>query len=158
MPFAQYTKGMIVPIDSVGQIVVFEWNPYELHNKKTVKWKGIHTAGREQPLYQYGCGEAQVISVSIEVSRWNNSDFFVQGFFDSLLELTKPLVQGAGVNRPPRVQLILGASINMTCFIDDVHVRYGSHRGQMHHYTYLATSDLLLPKEGHVIIKFKEYK
>ena len=158
MSCATYTKGMIVPIDNVAQIVTFQWNPYELHLKKDIKWKGIHTAGREQPVFQYGCGEAQVLGLSIEVSRYNNSDFFVKGFFDSLLELSKPLVRGMGVNRPPRVQVILGASINMRCFIDDIHIRYGDHRGQQHHYTYLATPDLLLPKDGHVIVKFVEYK
>lgn len=155
---ADFTKGMIIPIDGAGQIVVFQWNPYELNITKATHWKGIHTAGREQPVYQYGCGEARVLNLSIEVSRDNNSDFFVVGFFDSLMELTRPYVFGMGVNRPTRVQVILGQSVNMTCFVDDVHFRMGSHVGQQKHHTYLATPDNLLPKEGHVIVKFKEYK
>lgn len=155
---APFTKGMIIPIDGSGPTVIFQWNPYEVHVKKDVKWRGIHTAGREQPIFQYGCGEARVLSLSVEVSRYNNSDFFVQGFFDQLQALAVPSVFGMGVNRPTRVQAILGQSINMTCFIDDVHFRYGSHRGQQHHFTYLATPDNLLPKEGHVIIKLIEYK
>jgi hypothetical protein len=148
---------MIVPIDNAGGIVTFQYNPYELHLKKEVKWKGIHTAGRQQPVFQYGCGEARVLGLSIEVSQANNADFFVCGFFDSLQLLAEPIVFGMGVNRPPRVQVILGDSLSMTCFIDDLHIRYGSHRGQQHHYTYLAHPDTLYPREGHVIIKFVEY-
>jgi hypothetical protein len=156
MPCAAFTKGMIIPIDPVAGVVVFQYNPYEIHVKKDIKWKGIHVAGREQPVYQYGCGEPVVLALSLEVSRENNSDFFVKGFFESLLMLTKPLVKNMGVNRPPRCQIILGQDINMTGFVDDVHIRYGSHRGQQH-YTYLANPDTLLPKEGHVVIKFVEY-
>jgi hypothetical protein len=149
---------MIIPIDDAGMPVIFQWNPYEVHIQKDIKWKGIHTAGREQPMFQYGCGEARQIGLSIEVSRMNNSDFFVQGFYEQLQDLARPRVRGMGVNRPPRVQLILGASLNVTCMIDNIHFRFGSHRGQQHHFTYLATPDMLLPKEGHVILKLIEYK
>lgn len=148
---------MIVPIDPVANIVVFQYNPYEVHFKKDIKWRGIHSTGREQPVFQYGCGEGKVLGFSIEVSRYNNSDFFVKGFFDSLLMFSKPLVKGMGIDRPPKLQIILGQDINMTGFIDDIHIRYGSHRGQTGHFAYPATPDTLLPKEGHVIVKFVEY-
>jgi hypothetical protein len=152
---ARFTKGMIVPIDGAGLPVVFQWNPHELQINKDVKWKGVHTAGREQPVYQYGCGEARSVGLSIEVSRMNNSDFFVKGFYEQLQDLARPRVRGMGVNRPPRVQLILGASVNMTCTIDNINFKFGSRsqKGQ----AYLATADWLLPKEGYVIMKFVEY-
>lgn len=153
----RFTRGMIVPIDGAANIVTFEWNPYEVQIIKDTHWRGIHVAGREQPVFQYGCGEAQKVVLAIEVSQTNNPDFFVRGYFDTLTDLARPYVIGMGVNRPTRVQLILGDDLNMCCFIERLGFRYGSHRGQTHHHTYLAHPDTLYPREGHVVIDLMEY-
>ena len=153
-----YTQGMIIPYPSddaeVG-IITFEYNPYEIHLDKEVQWAKVHVAGRDQPYMHFGCGEVQKLTLAIEVNKSNNSDFFVKGFMDDLNKLTKPTVQGAGMTRPPRVQLILGAHFGDSgdvFVVKRVHVRYGAHRGQQHHFTYLADNLSLLPKEGHVLV------
>jgi hypothetical protein len=146
---------MIIPIDG-GQSVVFQYNPYDVQISKSARWKGINVAGREQPVLQYGCGDAARVNLAIEVSNENNGDFFVKGFMDALLENTKPLSRGLGVDCNPRVQLILGASIDMCCVIDKLILRFGGR--QQNPYTYLADRVSLLPKNGHVIIDLMEYK
>lgn len=157
MPCADFTRAMIIPLESGGGPIIFQYNPYEFHIDKDIKWKGIHTAGRDQPHLEYGCGEARKISIGFEVSKYNNSDFFVIGYMRTILELSRPVVRGMGVNRPSRVQLIIGDSYNETCVIDDIKVRMGSHKGQQHHYTYLAEPISLLPKEGHILLRLLEY-
>jgi hypothetical protein len=153
---ANFTKGMIIPLEAFAEPVVFQWNPYEVHYDKVNKWAQLHPAGAERPIFHFGCGEARIISLSIEVSKHNNSDFFVKGWFDKLHKLTKPLVRGMGLNRPPEVQIILGGSLDAKAILKRVHFRMGSHRGQQHHFTYLAEPNMLLPKEGHVIIRAHE--
>jgi len=150
-----FTKGMIIPLEGGGVPIIFQWNPYELHIDKDIKWKPLHVAGAEAPYFEYGCGEARKISLGIEVSQDNNSDFFVKGYLDAIVQLGYPTVRGQGVNRPPRLLLNLGASLNVICLVDDVKVKYGSHRGQSH-YTYLAHPDTLLPKEGNVLVRLVE--
>jgi hypothetical protein len=157
MSCSSFTKALIIPLESGAPPIVFQYNPYEFHIDKDIKWKGIHTAGRDQPLLEYGSGEARRISIGFEVSKYNNSDFFVIGYMQSLLELSRPLVKGRGVNRPSRVQLIIGASYNETCVVDDIKIRMGSHKGQTSHHTYLADPVNLLPKEGHILVRLVEY-
>jgi hypothetical protein len=153
---ANWTKGMILPLEGFGSPVVFQWNPYEMHLDKTNKWAALHPAGGERPIFHYGCGEARIISLSIEISQHNNSDFFVKGWMDKLHKLTKPLVKGSGISRPPQVQVIIGGHLDCTAIIKRVHFRMGSHRGQQHHFTYLAEPNMLLPRDGHVIIRMHE--
>jgi hypothetical protein len=156
--YGQFTKGMIIPIDGGGGPVVFEFNPYEVHINKIVKWHPQYAAGREMPYWHHGCGESRVVSFSMELSRDNNSNSFVKSFIDSVLALTKPTVKGAGLDRPPKCQAILGASLTLTCIVHDVKVRFGSHHGQRMHYSYLADPGSLLPSEGHLITHLLEYK
>lgn len=148
---------MIIPLETGVQPIIFQYNPYEFHIDKDIKWKGIHTAGRDQPYLEFGSGEARKISIGFEVSKYNNSDFFVMGYMKSILELSRPIVRGMGVNRPTRIQLIIGLSYNETCVIDDIKVRMGSHRGQTGHHTYLAEPINLMPKEGHILLRLLEY-
>ena len=156
MSCSSYTKGLIIPVEINLAPVVFQYNPYEFHIDKDIKWKGVHTAGRDQPYLEFGCGEPRRVTFGIEVSKYNNSDFFVMGFIQTLLELSRPSVRGRGVNRPPRVQVILGASYNETCVIDDIKIRMGSHRANQH-IAYLADPVFLLPKEGNILIRLLEY-
>ena len=152
----QFTRGMIIPLEGGSGPIIFQWNPYELHINKDIKWKPLHVAGAEAAYLEYGCGEPRHISIGIEVSQDNNSDFFVKGQLDALLDLSKCTVKGQGVDRPPRLLLQLGASLSVTCIVDDIRVRYGSHVGQRHHFTYLAHPDTLLPREGNVVARFLE--
>jgi len=148
---------MLVPLDILMMPVVFQYNPYEIHEDSIADWQQLAVAGREAPYLHFGCGRVHRVSFSLEISRNDRGDNWVKTFSDSIRRLTKPLVRGAGLHRPTRVQAILGAHLNMTCVVEDAKVRYGAHRGMTHHMTYMAAPLTLLPRDGHITIHLFEW-
>lgn len=148
----QHTQGIITPIDGFMEPIYFQWNPAAVNIHKSSKWHPAAVAGRSQPVFQFGCGGSVDVSFSLEVSRWNNSDFFVKGYCDSILLLTEVV---PGLSRPPLVDLTLGDSLSLIGFIADVAVHYQSTSGGK---GYDADPNTLLPKEALVNIQFTEYR
>ena len=155
MNHQRYTRGMIISVDGSGGSVVFQYNPYEWDIDKSVNWKEVPAAGREQGYLEYGCGRARRVTLNIEVSKECNSEYFVQSFFDAILSMTQPSLVGMGASRPGKVQVIIGASFNMTAVIEKVKIRFAPRKGG--NGFYMADPVTLLPKEGTVTVVLAEY-
>jgi hypothetical protein len=82
-------------------------------------------AGNNQPFLQYTCGGANLVDFTIDVSRYNNSDFFVRGTMGSLIALASTTDTGASVKRPPKVMFISGESLSILCVVDKVVATFG---------------------------------
>jgi hypothetical protein len=121
---AGFTSGLIIGLE-IPLVVQFQWNPQKMTRTKDVQWAQLKPAGREAPIYHYGCGSAQIYTFEAEFSRSDNGSGYVASMIDALMSLTKPLVKGAGVNRPPLVQLILGSFISVQGVINNVSAVYG---------------------------------
>ena len=119
-----FTKGMIVPMDGGGDPVTFQWNPATIKHSRDSDWKSMYAAGNESPHLQYTCGKAHVFSFSIDVSRWNNSDFFVKGFADKLMALAATCSAGGAVKRPPKIMFTSGQAHKVRGVIDKVEITY----------------------------------
>lgn len=141
------TSAMIVPIDGGGGPITFQWNPHKIKRSKKIKWNQLRIAGREQPILQYGCGEAQIYTIEFDISRYNRGDSHVKSTIDNIFKLTKPTV-GGFVKRPPRVEFILGSAIKVTCVIQSIDADYGP--------LYHPTS--LMPYMSKVTIVLEEIK
>jgi len=136
MPYSpNFTKGMIIPVDGGSSPVIFQWNPATIQYSRSAHWHPMKAAGNNEPFLQYTCGSNHIVHFSIDVSRDNNSDFFVKGFADSLIALADTTESGGNVKRPPKVMFISGASLSIYGVVDKVDV----------HYKTLANPDTLLP-------------
>jgi len=155
MNHQQYTRGMLISQGGAGGSVVFQYNPYEWDIEKSVDWKEVPAAGREQGYLEYGCGHPRKVTLNIEVSKDCNSEYFVVGFFEAIMSMTRPSSFGMGANRPGTVQFIMGASFNMTAVIEKVKIRFAPRKGG--NGFYMADPVTLLPKEGTVTVVLAEY-
>ena len=153
---AYYTRGMLLPLEGGGMPVIFQYNPFELNIGKGAHWAQLPTAGRDQPYLQFGCGTPRKVQMNMEVSRGNNGPEYVKVMCEAVEALTKPTVRGAGLDRPPIVQLILGAHLSLSCIVHNAQTRFGSHRGQRAQ-TYMAEPYGLLPKEAVINIVLLEF-
>lgn len=118
-----HTKGMIVA--ETGEVIVFQWNPNQIQGPTSQsEYARIATAGRKLPFYQYSNGSASSISFEIEWSRYDNTGSWVKDQVDKLNNLTRPTIRGAGISRPPRIQLILGNFLYETCVLISVEPQY----------------------------------
>lgn len=139
-----FLPGMIIGIE-VPLVVAFQWNPLTVKRHKQNRWHPVSPAGREQPIYHFGAGGAQTYTFEADLSYGRGS---VSALIDSLFELMKPLVKGKSVDRPPLCQLVLGATINTTCFISKVDATYGP----------VWSALGLLPNQGKFNITVTEFK
>lgn len=120
---AEHTPGLIVA--ETGEIIVFQWNPNQIQGPtRQSEYARIATAGRKLPFYQYTHGGASRISFEIEWSRYNNAESYVKQQVAQLRNLTRPTVRGAGISRPPRIQLMLGTFLYETCVLVSVDPLY----------------------------------
>jgi hypothetical protein len=154
MNHQQYTRGMLISQGGGGS-VVFQYNPYEWDIDKSVDWKEVPAAGREQGYLEYGCGHPRKVTLNIEVSKDCNSEYFVMNFFNAIMSMTRPSQQGMGAYRPGAVQFIMGASFSMTAVIEKVKIRFAPRKGN--NGFYMADPVTLLPKEGTVTVILAEY-
>lgn len=115
---------MIMSLDGGGGRVQFYWNPQTIETNKDTKWNHLAAAGREQDILQYSCGAPIYYQFEVDLTR-AGGESYVKDTTEKLLEMCKPSVKGAGVDRPPRVKLILGQAINATCIIASVSSKYG---------------------------------
>lgn len=143
----QNTSAILVALEGGGGSIGFQWNPHKIKRSKKIKWNHLRVAGREQPILQYGCGEAQILTIEFHISRYNRGDSHVKSTIDKIFELTKPTV-GGFVKRPPRCEFILGSAIRFTCYVNSIDVNYGP--------LYHPTS--LLPYMSTVTITLEEAK
>lgn len=155
MPY--WTSAMIVPLEGNADPVVFWINPYEIHDNIKAKYNLMSPAGREQPFLQFSCGDVRRISLAIEIPQYNFGEEYVKSQIDSIEALRYPSVQGMGINRPPVCQLISGAHIDRRVVVENVQSRFGSHRGLIHHITYLADPITLLPRRADARIMLLEF-
>ena len=139
---------MIISVDGSGGSVVFQYNPYEWDIDKSVNWKEVPAVGREQGYLEYGCGRARRVTLNIEVSKDCNSEYFVQSFFDAILSMTRPSLVGMGASRPGKVQVIIGASFNMTAVIEKVKIRFALSEKRNGSGFYWRTLTTLIAKRG----------
>lgn len=123
MPNANWTRGMIIGLEGGGR-VRFHYNPHKVVTNKDTSWTQLKSAGREQPILQYGCGNPIYYELEIDLTR-AGGDNYVKQATETLLNMCRPLVRGAGVDRPPKVQLVLGSAITATCIVDSVTSQYG---------------------------------
>jgi hypothetical protein len=137
-----FTKGMIIPIDGGGSPVIFQWNPATIKYSRAANWHSMRAAGNNEPFLQYTCGSSHIVHFSIDVSRSNNSDFFVRGFARDLVALADTGQSGGMVKRPSKVMFISGDSLSIYGVVDKVDVAYGL----------LANPDSLLPYEAKIAV------
>lgn len=143
---SRWAQGSIIGIEYPA-IVRFYFNPATISIGKSPAWGRMEAAGREQPIIQYGCGEARTFNFELKLTRAAGAGY-VRGTVESLLELSKPLVRGIGVDRPPSVRLILGVALKAVCVIDHVDGEYGP----------LFNPVTLEPYQGSISIALTEYK
>lgn len=137
-----FTKGMLIPIGGGGSPIIFQWNPATIKYSRSANWHSLPAAGNNQPFLQYTCGGANLISFIIDVSRYNNSDFFVRGTIGALVALASASNSSGSINRPPKVMFISGESLSVLCVVDKVAVNFGIR----------ANPNTLLPYEAKVNI------
>jgi hypothetical protein len=141
-----FTRGMIIGETSV---VSFQWNPYQYHIHKTAKWAHLHAAGREQPILQYGCGEAETFMLDLYISEGDRGPGWVKSQTDALLALTHPISGSGMLESPPICTFISGAAVSsFKCVIEDVKIVWET----------IFYPDTLLPKYAKATIKLTEYK
>lgn len=145
---ANVTRGMIIPIDGGGSVVRFQWNPKEVQSAVQAEWAVIKTAGSEQPFLQFCNGEAPTLQFDLEYSRSDNNDGFVLAQVQAIQRLTKPLVKGASMSRPPLVKFVMGSLPRPTCIVKQANAVFS---GLFH-----PTS--LLPYEAKVSVILWEYR
>jgi len=123
-PTQAFVKGMVIPTEGGGGPILFQWNPRTVKEDKGARWAKLQPIGREQPILQFSIGQARVISFNIDVSEPGGTGMSAKSYIDQFIELTKPSV-GGNVKRPPKLQLILGQAIKMTCVLTAVSNAYG---------------------------------
>ena len=121
----KFTKGMIIPVDALLPPVVFQWNPATIKYSRAARWHALGAAGNNEPYLQYTCGNNHIVRFTIDVSRENNSDFFVRGFAADLVSLADVSSSGSNIERPPKIVFVSGASLHNFGIIDKVDVDYG---------------------------------
>jgi hypothetical protein len=140
---APNTSAILVALEGGGGHIGFQWNPHKIKESKKIKWNQLRVAGREQPILQYGCGEARVLTIVFHVSRYNRGDGNVKSTVDKIFALTKPTV-GGFVKRPPRCEFILGEAIKFTCYVQSIDVEYGPLYNPTSLLPYMATVTITL--------------
>lgn len=141
------TSCMLIDLEGGGGSYGFQWNPDKIDRKVHVPWNQLRVAGREQPIQQFGCGEAETYHIEFDISRMDRGDSFVKQTVDKLFELKKPTV-GGFVKRPPRCQFIVGAAIKVVVIVIEIDAKYGP--------LYHPTS--LLPYGARVKMTLREVK
>jgi hypothetical protein len=139
-------QGMLIP--EQGDSVSFEWNPNIVNEHAHIKWNQMHVAGRDTPIFQFGCGEATRYDFILELSENGRGDDFVAKQCKALIAMKHPTIKGAGVDRPPSVTFRLGDLVNMKCVIEDIKAIYEPP----------FFPDSLNPKFGKAHVKLAEYK
>ncbi len=143
---ANYIQGMLIPEN--GDPVWFQWNPNTVSEDKHVKYAQLHVAGRDTPIFQFGCGEAKRYDFILELTTADKGDDFVARQCKSLLKMTEPSVKGAGVDCPPAVTFRLGDLLDVKCKIEQIKAIYEPP----------FFPDSLNPKFGKAHVKLAEYK
>lgn len=142
-----FSKAMLIPVDGSCGPVVFQWNPPFVKHTRDAKWIKMKSAGNDMPQLQYTCGDPTKFSFEFDVSRYNNSDFFVKGFADNLMDMTLASKgPGAAVQRPPKVTFVMGQFIRKNVVVEHVEIIYGQ----------LFNPSSLLPYLAKVKIVLKE--
>lgn len=142
------TKGILMPIEGVLAPVQFQWNPSKVGGPKVrAKWTPINTAGRAQPYLHYASGEGNKFSISIMLSRHDNSDNYVSDTVNRIQMMQFPQIRGVGTSRPPRVMLIMGTFLRKLVVIESVDPVFKE----------LFNPATLLPYEAEVALGLVEY-
>lgn len=142
------TKGMLIPTEGIIAPVRFQWNPNKVGGPKTkASWTPIKTAGRHQPFLQYGAGESNRFSMSIQLSRYDNEDNYVADTVARIQLMQYPQIWGVGVARPPRVMLVMGTFLRRLVVIESVDPVFKE----------LFNPDTLLPYDAEVALSLIEY-
>jgi hypothetical protein len=141
------TSVILVDTEGGNGSFSFQWNPHKTSMDVKIPWNQLRVAGREQPIQQFGCGEAQTLDIEFDLSRMNRGDGWVMSASKKLFNLKKPTV-GGFIKRPPKCQLIFGKAFTFTCFVTNVHVDFGP----------LFHPTSLLPYNAKVKMSFREAK
>lgn len=139
-------QGMLIPED--GSPVSFQWNPNTVKESKHTKYAQLHVAGRDTPIFQFGCGEAKRYDFLLELIAGQWGEEAVAQACNALLKMMEPSIKGAGVHRPPRVTFRLGNLFNIKCVIEDISPIYEPP----------FYPDSLNPKFGKAHVKLAEFK
>lgn len=113
-----FIRGMIIPIEGGIAAIRFQWNPRELRGFTAhADYAELKVIGRDTPFLQFSSGQVKQLDIELEFSKGSNGDGYVMGMVNSVQELTKPLVKGATLHRPPRVMWIFGEMPKKLCVI-----------------------------------------
>lgn len=103
-------KGMILPIDSIGAPVLFQYNPDVLRGPTIApQYAALSVAGRELPYLQYSGGGMSAMPFDLTFHTESDGGAAVMAAWLSLVSLTSAFSFGFGAARPPRVIFILGS-------------------------------------------------
>lgn len=115
---SQFIRGMIIPIEGGGGSIRFQWNPRDLGGFTShAEYAVLKVAGRETPFLQFACGDVRQLDIELEFSKGANGDGYVMAMVESIQKLTRPLIRGATLHRPPRVMWIFGDMPKKRCVI-----------------------------------------
>lgn len=117
-----WLRGSIIAED--GTNVQFYFNPQIIKITKQVRWNTLEAAGREQGIIQYGCADPRSFEFDVDLTR-AGGDNYVKDTTEKLFKMTKPSIRGSGVDRPPKVRLIMGDAVKANCVLDSVSSSYG---------------------------------
>ena len=145
-----FTQGMIIPLEGglTGGAITFQWNPAEVHRQDSANWVPLYVAGRELPYLQYAHGRESILRFTLRFTGSGSSPSFVGDMLDNLRSLMEPSIQMASLQRPPRVIVMLGNDLRLTCVLRDCRTR---------RHTY-ATPDGLQWLFGDAQLIFSEYQ
>lgn len=141
---ANQLPGMIVGIE-VPIVISFQWNPQIVNTQKKPHWQKLYPAGAEGPVFHYGTGDADVTSFTMDLSSSKGS---VHSNMETFKLLTKPIVRGWGVKRPPLCTLILGVEFRRVGFITGINGAYGP----------IFHPQTMIPEQGKLTVAFEEVK
>lgn len=121
----QFIRGMIIPIEGGVSPIRFQWNPRELQGfGARAEYAVLKVAGREAPFLQFACGDVRQLDIELKFTKGGSDDGYVMGMVNALQQLTKPLVMGATLHRPPRVMWVFGEMPKRRCVITRADPRF----------------------------------
>lgn len=121
----QFIRGMIIPIEGGGSTIRFQWNPRELQGfGARAEYAILKVAGRETPFLQFACGDVPTLEIELKFTKGSSDDGYVMRMVDTLQRLTKPLIRGATLHRPPRVMWVFGDMPKRRCVVARADPRY----------------------------------
>ena len=139
------TSCMLIDTEGSAGSVGFQWNPDKSVRSVAVPWNQLRVAGRDSPIQQFGCGNAEEFEIDFDVSRGRRGDGNVKAVIDQLFQMKTASV-GGFIKRPPICQYIKGDEIDIKVIILHIHAQTGQ----------LAHPTNLLSYSGRVKVKMRK--